>query len=163
MIIKRMIAATMLISLLPGVGACVQTRGATSKRASSQTRKLRKRARPKKPAAHQAIPVVAALEDKFTDKWNIKGEIISVSGNNFTVRDERGLDTVVYLFPDTAYQIETSSGTVRDGDAKMIFSPLIVEVDGLLNSSYQMKAIVIRTTEAHLNRARALQSIMVKP
>ena len=152
--------AAALFSLLPVTGTTVRALGGTNEEAAAgQTRKPRKRARPKKPTKSQAVPVVAAAEDKFTDKLAIKGEIISVSGNNFTLRDERGMDTVVYLFSDTVYKIEESSGATKKGDAKMVLRTLIVEVDGLLNSSYQMKANVITTTEPALKAAQLLQPL----
>jgi hypothetical protein len=160
MIIKLIIAGA-LFSLLPVTGTTVWADGGTGEAAAQQKGQPHKRARPKKPARSQAIPVLAAAEDKFTDKLSIKGEIISVSGNNFTLRDGRGMDTVVYLFPDTAYKIEASSGAMKKGDAKMILRALMVEVEGLLNSSYQMKATVIKAKEADLKTAQALQAIMM--
>jgi hypothetical protein len=158
--IKRVLPATICALLLFTGIPTARAQGGNNQVSGAKIRKHSRLTRPKRRATNQPIPVVLSVRDEYTDRQIIKGEIISVSADHFTVRDARGMDTVVYLFPDTDYRIETSSGALKKGGVKMIRRVLLVEVDGLLNFSYQMKATVITTTEAGLKAAQAIQSIL---
>jgi hypothetical protein len=161
MIIKRvMLAALCALAVSAGGTPAHEARGQRGAARTARARKRPGRARPRKPARPPVVQIMAGAKDEFTDPLTVRGEIISVGAGNFTVRDGRGLDTVVYLFPGTVYKIGAANGSERPGGAEIIMRALVVEIDGLLNSSYQMKANVIKTTEAQLEAARAIQAVL---
>ena len=134
----------MLCSLAIAMGATASVQG-KARASSFQTRKHSNRARQKRRALlPQSVPQIPTAVDEYKEKQILKGVILDVEKDRFTVRDERGLDTIVILFSDTAYDIETPDGARTRGDAKMLAPGLKVVVDGLLNSSYLLKAVVIR-------------------
>jgi hypothetical protein len=90
--------------------------------------------------------VLLPVRPEFNRKETLSGTVISLdAADRFTLRDERGLDTIVLLFPETLYCIENPTGALSSGDAGMIKLGAKVTVEGLLNSDYQMKAVVIKT------------------
>lgn len=107
-------------------------------RTRKSSRRVRRRVRPARPQ------IISAAEDEYTRKETLRGTIISTEGGSFTLRDARGLDTVVLLFPETLYRIRKRPvGLVPADPGDLIRPGSKVTVEGLLNSSYRMKANLI--------------------
>jgi hypothetical protein len=138
-------ALALLCSLMLMTGTLAQTRQAGERRTSpARIRKSSRRARVRRRAPVATPQLIPAREDAYTQRLTLRGLIISTEGGSFTLRDGRGLDTVVLLFPDTRYRIERATGALRKADPSDVVRPgMKVTVEGLLNSSYRMKANVV--------------------
>jgi hypothetical protein len=125
----------------------------------SRTGKPARRPRPRKPLPPNPPQQIVSVKPEFNRKEILSGTVISVdAADRFMLRDERGLDTIVLLFQDTLYRIETSPGTVAKGDPSVIKPGAKVTVEGLLNADYQMKAVVIKTRATFIRSPEALLS-----
>lgn len=136
MMMKRT-ALALLCSLMLMTGTPAparQVRGRSTLPARTKKRSKRARVTPR---------IILPAEDEFTRKETFRGLIISAEAGSFTLRDGRGLDTVVLLFPDTLYRIGKAPGALTGTDKSVIRPGITVTVEGLLNSSYRMKANVV--------------------
>jgi hypothetical protein len=145
MMIKRAALAVLCSIMMTMTGASIRARqDAFGRTPTAQTRKPQRRVRVGKSAPPATPQIILPAKDEYTQKRTLRGLIISTEGGSFTLRDERGLDTVVLLFPDTLYKIKKASGSTLKVDPSVIIRRgTRVTVKGLLDSSYRMKAIAI--------------------
>jgi hypothetical protein len=113
MMIKRVMFAA-LFSLMLAIGMAGRAVVEARRVSPAQTRRAPRRTGVRKPVVAPKTPqTIVPSKDEFTRRQTLRGEIISVEASRFTLRDERGLDTVIILFPDTFFKIETTSGALK--------------------------------------------------
>jgi OOP family OmpA-OmpF porin len=108
----------------------------------------------------QQAPQQATAAAAPGQQMKLKGRISSRGADTVTVRDERGVDTVVLLTDNTSVKSK-SSGIFHRGknfEATSLLRGLPVEVEGAGNTEGQLVAQKVRFNESDLKTAMTVES-----
>lgn len=113
--------------------------------------------------AAQTAPAAQAAKATAGEKVKVEGVILKHEGDTLTLRDPRGVETVVALTSTTRVR-EKISGFLRGsktGDLTQLKRGLYVEAEGRKDSSGRVQADQVRFKDDYVKTAASVESLVV--